>query len=89
MVYSRRDRHWRPLTWLQIEERVNTAAGLLARGIESGDRVAIIGESSVEWVIADLAILSIGAVTVAISRPRPTEISSGFCKMPTYGCVRR
>ena len=68
MVYSRRDRHWRPLTWLQIEERVNTAAaGLLARGIESGDRVAIIGESSVEWVIADLAILSIGAVTVAIS----------------------
>jgi long-chain acyl-CoA synthetase len=68
MVYSRRDRHWRPLTWFQVRERVDAAAaGLVHLGLLPGDRVAIIGQSSVEWVIADLAILSVGAITVAIS----------------------
>ncbi|MEE2756349.1 MAG: long-chain fatty acid--CoA ligase [Myxococcota bacterium] len=74
MIYSRRDRHWRPLTWLQINERVDAAAaGLLELGVEAGERVAIIGQSSVEWVIADLAILSIGAATVAISETASME----------------
>ena len=74
MIYSRRDRHWRPLTWLQIENRVNAAAsGLVDLGIEPGDRVAIIGQSSVEWVIADLAALSCAAVDVAISETASFE----------------
>ena len=66
MIYSRRDRHWRPLTWLQIENRVNAAAsGLVDLGIEPGDRVAIIGQSSVEWVIADLAALCVHDVAIS------------------------
>ena len=40
------------------------ARGLLALGIEPGDRVALVSESRPEWVVADLAIMSIGAVTV-------------------------
>ena len=40
------------------------ARGLLSLGIEPGDRVALVAESRPEWVVADLAIMSIGAVTV-------------------------
>ena len=37
------------------------ARGLISLGIEPGDRVALVAESRPEWVIADLAIMSIGA----------------------------
>jgi len=40
------------------------ARGLALLGIEPGDRVALVSENRPEWVIADLAIISIGAVTV-------------------------
>lgn len=42
------------------------ALGLDALGVGSGDRVAILSESRPEWLIADLAILSLGAVVVPI-----------------------
>ncbi|TFG87927.1 MAG: hypothetical protein E4H17_03065, partial [Gemmatimonadales bacterium] len=40
--------------------------GLRHLGIRRGDRVALISENRYEWVVADLAILGIGAVTVPI-----------------------
>ena len=40
--------------------------GLGALGVEPGDRVAILSDSRPEWVIADLATLTAGAVTVPI-----------------------
>jgi len=40
------------------------AAWLKERGVARGDRVAILSESRYEWVVADMAILSIGAVSV-------------------------
>ncbi|HEX5032260.1 MAG TPA: long-chain fatty acid--CoA ligase [Candidatus Eisenbacteria bacterium] len=46
---------------------------LRERGIKRGDRVVILGESSIEWVIADVAILSIGAVTVPIYPTLPAS----------------
>ena len=36
----------------------------MALGIERGDRVALIRENRPEWVIADFAIMSAGAITV-------------------------
>ena len=36
----------------------------MSLGIEPGDRVALVAESRPEWVVADLAIMSIGAITV-------------------------
>ena len=42
------------------------ALGLASLGIGGGDRVAIISESRPEWVLCDLAILALGAVTVPI-----------------------
>jgi len=40
--------------------------GLSSLGVSAGDRVAIMSESRPEWLIADLAILSLGAVTVPV-----------------------
>jgi long-chain acyl-CoA synthetase len=47
------------------------AAGLVAMGLGRGDRVALLAESSPEWVIADLAVLSVGGVTVPIYTTLP------------------
>ncbi len=40
--------------------------GLRHLGIRPGERVALISENRYEWVVADLAILGLGAVTVPI-----------------------
>jgi long-chain acyl-CoA synthetase len=62
-----KDGSWRGLTWVELAERVReVAAGLIALGVDHGDRVAIMSGTRVEWTIAELAILSVGAVTVPI-----------------------
>ncbi len=53
------------------------SSGLLAQGIKPGDKVAIISNNRPEWVIADLAILQIGATNVPIY-PTITESEYTF-----------
>jgi long-chain acyl-CoA synthetase len=58
---------WRAMTWGELGERVRSvAAGLIALGLQPGDRVALMASTSLEWTLADLAILSAGGVTVPI-----------------------
>lgn len=60
-----RDGTWHPITWRQYGEAVReAAAGLVALGIEPGDRVGIISQNQPRWHMADLAILSCGAISV-------------------------
>ncbi len=42
------------------------ALGLVALGVDPGDRVGILSENRYEWPVCDLAALSIGAATVPI-----------------------
>lgn len=71
---SRHGDDWRTLSWRDYGVAVaETAAGLIELGIERGDRVAIAAANRPEWQIADLAILSAGAVSVPIY---PTSSSS-------------
>ena len=64
-LWSKREGTWRPLTWGDTAARVSALArGLIAAGIEPGDRVALVSENRPMWTIADLAITSIGAITV-------------------------
>ena len=52
-------------TWQEVRNRVECFASALKNiGILEGDRVVIVSENRPEWQIADLAIMSIGAITV-------------------------
>ncbi|HEV2334321.1 MAG TPA: long-chain fatty acid--CoA ligase [Stellaceae bacterium] len=64
-LWAKRDGHYRPLSWTEAADAVSRLArGLAALGIEPGDRVALMSENRPEWVVADLAIMSAGAVAV-------------------------
>ena len=58
---------WTTLSWTQVGDRVREVAlGLLARGRQRGDAIALLSASRAEWVQTDFAILSAGCVTVPI-----------------------
>ena len=44
----------------------DVADGLAALGLKRGDRVAVIGDTNLEWILADLGILGAGGITVTI-----------------------
>jgi long-chain acyl-CoA synthetase len=59
------DTAWRRVTWAEFAHRVAAvAAGLRAAGVAPGDRVLLVSENRPEFVIADTALMAIGAVTV-------------------------
>jgi len=67
-------KEWQTLTYAEIAAQVKRVAlGLQALGIAPGDRVALLSENRPEWVIADLAILSAGAVSVPIYPTLPAS----------------
>jgi fatty-acyl-CoA synthase len=56
------------LTFTELASEVeNVATNLLRLGIKKGDKVAILMGNRVEWIVADFAILSIGAVMVGVN----------------------
>jgi long-subunit acyl-CoA synthetase (AMP-forming) len=58
---------WRTLTWAQVDDQARRiASGLLAQGLQAGDRVAILAKNSAEWFIADIAIMMAGMISVPI-----------------------
>ncbi len=58
----------RRLTFAEIEDQANRVAnGLLALGVERGDRVAIWSPNSVETVLAIFAILKAGATFIVVN----------------------
>ncbi len=61
------DRQWRTLSWADVDNQARRiASGLLAQGLQSGDRVAILAKNSAEWFIADFAIMMAGLISVPI-----------------------
>ncbi len=58
---------WTDVTAAQFLAEVRaTAKGLLAAGIEAGDRVALLSKTRYEWTLLDYAIWYAGAVTVPV-----------------------
>src|SRR5262245_17593300 len=65
-VRFKRDGRYQDLTWTQYRGDVLACAARLAEvGIQPGDRVGLLGENRLEWLLADLGILTAAAVTVS------------------------
>ncbi|MDX6749930.1 AMP-dependent synthetase/ligase [Geminicoccaceae bacterium 1502E] len=66
-LWQKRAGRWQSWSWRRVAEESEALARCLAgRGVAPGDRVAIIADSRPEWVVADLAILKAGAVSVPV-----------------------
>ena len=66
-LYHKENGSWQPTTWKTYGERVDRfAKGLIAAGVKNGDKVALIGANTPSWFIADMAIMTMGAVSVPI-----------------------
>jgi long-chain acyl-CoA synthetase len=58
---------WQPVTAREVEEEIRaTAKGLIASGVQIGDRVAIMARTRYEWTILDFATWFAGGVVVPI-----------------------
>jgi len=68
---------WHRISWREYAAAVHeVAAGLIALGVDRGDRVAILGENRPEWLICDLAVMTIGGVTCGIyTTSSPEEVA--------------
>jgi long-chain acyl-CoA synthetase len=65
---------WQPVTAREVEEEVRaTAKGLIAAGIQIGDRVAIMARTRYEWTILDFAIWYAGGCVVPIYETSSAE----------------
>ncbi len=64
-LWAKHDGTYRSIAWGEAAERVTLLArGLRALGIGKGDRVVLVSENRPEWLIADLAVMSVGGITV-------------------------
>ncbi len=92
---------WKEYKYSELHESITkTAAFLLEKNINKGDRVGILGESSPEWIIACLAIQWAGGIAVPLdARLKTFELEhiiehSGICVLfadknlakPMEGC---
>jgi long-chain acyl-CoA synthetase len=63
----KKDGQWRNVSWGQVLQDVRVlSAGLVAQGVKPGDRVAIFANTSLQWLVCDLAISAAQAITVPI-----------------------
>ena len=65
---------WQGMTFREADAAAREiAAGLVARGVVPGDRVCIVSQTRLEWVLCDIAILLAGGVTVPIYASNTAE----------------
>ena len=56
-----------PVTFKDLEKKIIIFSSALQKlGLEKGDRAAILSENRPEWVISDISIMAVGAITVPL-----------------------
>ena len=66
-LLSREDENVKTIPWFEFGRQVREfATGLASLGIGTGERIAILSENRPEWLISDLAIQTINAISVPI-----------------------
>lgn len=72
-----RDSQWKSITWKEVDEKVdNISAGLLRLGVRQGHQASILGGTTLNWALSDLAILRCGAASVGVYPTLTGEQSS-------------
>ncbi len=73
-LMQKTDRGWVSISFAELSRAVDeVAAGLARRGVSPGDSVAIYSYNRPEWVVADLAVIKLGAVVVPVYHTLPPE----------------
>jgi long-chain acyl-CoA synthetase len=68
------DGTWRDVTISTFADEVTAVAkGLIAAGINAGDRVAVMSKTRYEWTLVDFALFTVGAVVVPIYETSSAE----------------
>jgi long-chain acyl-CoA synthetase len=76
VIFKNKAGAWEELSWSKLNEMVRELGiFLINRGIQPGDKVALFSPNRFEWWVADLAIISVGAVNVPIYATNSTEES--------------
>ena len=58
---------WTMMTWAEADVAAREiAAGLVAQGVVPGDRICLLSQTRLEWLLCDIGILLAGGVTVPI-----------------------
>lgn len=64
-LWFKKDGAYRPMSWAETAQRVkDLSRGLRALGLEPGERVLLVSENRPEWLIADIAIMAAGGISV-------------------------
>jgi long-chain acyl-CoA synthetase len=64
-LWAKKDGAWQSINWREAAETVASLAASLRRiGLQKGDLVMLVSENRPEWLLADLAIMAAGCVTV-------------------------
>lgn len=67
-LLEKKSDHYESISYTQTRDLAYvTAAGLIAMGLQKGDRVALLSESRTDWVLSELGILHAGAICVPLS----------------------
>tara|TARA_A100001015_G_scaffold306773_1_gene401571 strand:+ start:527 stop:2215 length:1689 start_codon:yes stop_codon:yes gene_type:complete len=61
----RKNKSIESLSWYNVNKKTESIANFLfKKGVKRGDRIMLVSEGRPEWMISDLAIIKIGAITV-------------------------
>ena len=65
--FSKKGTEWHSYSFSRMKEEVlHLASALKIQGVKKGDRVIILSESRSEWLVSDLAIMALGAISVPV-----------------------
>lgn len=67
-LWEKKESIYQPYSYRDTHQRVETMAyGLLSKGVLPGDRVALLSEGRPYWLIGELSVLYVAAITVPLS----------------------
>lgn len=86
LIWEKRGSRYEPTSFTEMRGLVRRfAAGLMSLGLGRGDRAALISEGRRDWIVAELGILSTGAVNVPVS-VKVEEIGDLKFRLDHSGC---